>query len=72
MALVLICTGSTLFLVSAKNEDVELTPEQLEDLYLRPASLLYIGLSSTIIVSSQYFSKAILGDIKKFVQTKSE
>jgi hypothetical protein len=65
-ALFLICTGSTLFLVSAKNEESDFTPEQLEEMYLRPASILYMSLSSTVIVSSSYFSKAILGDIKKF------
>ena len=71
LAIFFICTGSTLFLVSAKNKDVHFTAEELEELYLRPVSILYIGLSSTIIVSSSYFSRAILGDIRKFVNQKS-
>ena len=45
IAITLICTGSLLFLLLAKNQDTEYTEKQLFDLYLSPLSLIFISLS---------------------------
>jgi hypothetical protein len=52
--------------VSAKAEESNLTPEQLEDLYWRPVSILYMSVSLIVMGTSAFFSKVILRDIKKF------
>lgn len=51
ISIMLICVGSILFLLVAKNDEVNYSEKQLLDLYLRPISLLFITLSIAFIVA---------------------
>ena len=74
IAIFLISLGSTLFLLQAKNDDIKYTPEQIRSMYLRPTSLIYMGISFTAIVGCLLGSKILLLKIKNFYfshQTKN-
>ena len=51
ISILLMCVGSVLFLLVAKNDEVNYTEKQLFDLYLRPISLLFIAVSIGFIVA---------------------
>jgi len=59
ISILLICTGSVLFLAIAKNDETTYTEEELANLYWRPVSLVYISASLLFIVWAYYFDNKI-------------
>jgi hypothetical protein len=59
VGVVLISTGSTMFLISAETKEVHLTPQELQELYLRPASIIFISASFICLFISVSLEKCI-------------
>lgn len=63
----MIFVGSALFLVAAKAGDEEqYTAVELQDVYLRPVSLVYVSMSVLIVVGSLLTDRYIKNKIKEF------
>lgn len=62
----MICLGSTLFLVSARNDDVLYTSDELQEIYMRPKSITFIVGSLVCLVVSLSLEKCINAKILKY------
>ena len=72
LAICIICVGSTLFLLTAKNDSEVYTSNQLYDNYTRPLSLLFLmcagGLVVVLMISYLFISKKIRNFYKSTIQ----
>ena len=66
VAIFLICFGSTLFLLQAKNDEVKYTPDQFREMYLSRVAVVYMGLSLIVILCCLLMSKVLLLKIKNY------
>lgn len=55
-----------MFMLSAKASDQTYSQSELFDLYMRPASLIFISLSALFILSSLAYEETVLRDLKKY------
>ena len=72
LGILLICIGSTMFLLSAKNDDSLLTSDELYETYMRPTSIIYIVGSLLCLGVSLQLDKCIKAKILKFYQERNQ
>ena len=64
----LICFGSILFLMLAKNENKKFSEEELFALYKRPLAITYIMIQLVFIFSAIYLDRSIKQRTKRFYE----
>lgn len=66
VSLIIISTGCTLFMITAKASDETYTPQMIYDLYVRTTSVIFISFAVVFILSGFTYEKSVLSDLREY------